>query len=447
MIIIFGATGDLTKRKLLPAINNLHKKGLIDCPVICIGRRDISNTEYIKLVGLKSSDSFSKLIHYFKTDLTESNNPLFVKFIKKEFKEHKCKGKLFYFAIPQKLFKPVIDLIKASKLLSGGWNRVVFEKPFGYDLVTAKELNKQVSTIFKEKDIYRIDHFLGKELVQNIQVLRFTNSIFEQMWSNEFIDNVQVIMDEKVLVGSRGGYYDNAGAVRDMVQNHAMQILSLIAMEPPKRMTNEEIIKEKIKVLKALKPVKPSDIVLGQYKGYRGERGVDPHSDTETFTALKFNINNDRWKGVPFYIRTGKALSKSLTEVNLVLKRVKSDLICKNEVPNIISIRIKPEEGVSIRFNNKLPGHGLETSPVKMDFCHRCLFDNNPEAYEVLIHEVFMGNKGLFTSWDEVVHSWKFIDDLLSKNGKVRKYERGSSGSMIARKLLSKDRREWVEIN
>ncbi|MBD3312762.1 glucose-6-phosphate dehydrogenase [archaeon] len=463
MIIIFGATGDLAKRKLIPAIYQLVSKEVIDCPVVCVSREKLTKEEYLKKVLLKKhvrgmdNKTLRKLkdkIYYFQQDLTEKKAPELAGFIKKIDKLHKCDGnKVFYLATPPLIFKHVTVLIKNNQLLNGrGYKRVVFEKPFGYDLASAEELNQFVTSIFKEEEIYRIDHFLGKELVQNMVVLRFANPIFEQIWNKEFIDNVQIIIDEKEGVGLRGDYYDKAGAVRDMVQNHVLQVLSLIAMEHPETVKPEDLIKEKVKVLKKLNPVKPGNVVLGQYKGYRDEARVKKESNTETFAALKITIDNDRWRGVPFYVRTGKCLSRNNQEVNVVLKDHACRLFCKNldyKGPNVISVRVKPNEGISIQFNAKKPGHGLNIEPVVMDYCHVCRYPtNSPEAYELMLHEVLMGNKTLFTDWQEVENSWKFINPVLKIKDKksLEHYKKGTKCPEGAEELLKRDGREWIEV-
>jgi glucose-6-phosphate 1-dehydrogenase len=357
----------------------------------------------------------------------------------------------------------VTEKMKKGGLLQGkGWKRVVYEKPFGYDLKSARKLNRCVTSVFQEKEIYRIDHYLGKELVQNILVLRFANSLFEQIWNKKFIDHIQITIAEKVGVGERGRYYDHVGAVRDMVQNHLLQVLSLVAMEPPVSIQADAIRDKKVKVLRVLRKSKPSDIVIGQYgrgkvdgktvKAYREEAFVNANSDTETFAALKVCLDNKRWKGVPFYIRTGKRLKERLAEVNLVLKDVACKLFCSNETffgPNIVSLRIQPQEGFAVRFNVKKPGPVLYPFPVSMEFSHKAEFGmNTPEAYKILLHEIMLGSQTLFTRWDGVEESWKFADRLLkivkNKTKNFPNYRAGTFGPKEAEDLLHRDGRNWI---
>lgn len=475
MIIIFGATGDLTKRKLIPAFYNLYTKEVITgkMPIVCVARRIITQDQFVGLLNLKEFipqvnqerlAQFLKQIYYYPLDLQESkNHPGFKEYINKVDKRHNCKGnRIFYLALPPNLFEPAVDIVKSNNLLKGkGWKRVVFEKPFGYDLVSARELNKRIYSAFKEDDIYRIDHYLGKELVQNILVLRFANSIFEQIWNNKFVDHVQITIAEKIGVETRGAYYDKAGAVRDMVQNHLLQILSLASMEPPQSLHADHIRDEKVKVFKALQKIKADEIVIGQYgEGvidgkkvlpYRKERLVSPDSETETYAALKVRINNKRWKGVPFYVRTGKRLAARYAQIDLVLKDVSCKLFFKQEpgaLPNVITIRIQPDEGIAIKFNAKYPGYEMKLHPATMEFCHPCKFEmNTPEAYETLVYEIMLGDQTLFTRWNGVEASWKYIDPVIkiAKNRKKEfpNYRAGSFGPEEADRLLKQDGRQW----
>ena len=348
-LVIFGATGDLTKRKLIPALYKLYSRGKIknNLPIVCVARKNFTKSQFIKSLEIKKFikrlnerefNQFCKHLYYFPLDFGNQNYSKLNSYLQKLEKTYKSQGnRLFYLATPHSLFPKVVDKLKQGSMLKGkGWKRVVFEKPFGHDLQSARKLNKHITSTFKENQIYRIDHYLGKELVQNILIFRFANTLFEHLWSNRFIDNVQVIIDEKLGVEKRGRYYDKAGAIRDMVQNHLLQILSLFAMEAPRSMHSDDVRAEKAKILSTLRKVKPSDLVIGQYSGYRSEKGVDKKSNTETFAALKTYIDNMRWKGVPFYLRTGKKLKNNYAEVNLILKKVPDVLFpVQKEKPNV----------------------------------------------------------------------------------------------------------------
>lgn len=473
MMVLFGATGDLTKRKLMPALFRLYQKGFLNksTPIACIGRRPISRSEFMELLNMSKfipealkKPSFLKLIHYHQIDFESKSHSEFIKFTKSLESKYNCTGnKIFYLAMPPTLFGPTIHILDESGILKGkGWKRVVFEKPFGRDLKSARALNKQVSSVFKEEQIYRIDHYLGKELVQNIMVFRFANSIFEQIWSRKFIDHVQITIAETDGVGSRAGYYEKSGAIRDMLQNHALQVLAMIAMESPLTINADDIRDMKVQVMKALRPLDKNDLVLGQYsdgviekkkvKGYRKEPNVNPKSNIETYSALKLHIDNPRWQGVPFFIRSGKRMASKYAEVNLILKDVTCNLFCTEEVvesPNIITIRIQPNEGIAIKFNSKFPGAGVKIHPVVMDFCHTCLFGlNTPEAYETLLHEIMTGDQTLFTRWDEVEYSWRYVDPILkladNLRKKIPKYKSGTFGPKQADELLRRNDRSWL---
>jgi len=317
----------------------------------------------------------------------------------------------------------------------------VFEKPFGEDLKSAKKINKVITSLFTEKQIYRIDHYLGKELVQNIIIARFTNTILEPLWSHTYIDHVQIVMTEDFGVEGRGNFYDNYGALKDVVQNHLLQLVALSSMEAPKNLGEKYVRDEKVKILKA---ISITDVVLGQYAGYTKEKGVKKNSKTETFAAIKLFINNKRWQKVPFYIITGKNMDKRLAGIYVQFKQAPCLLfsgVC-NFIPNYFRIQIQPDEGFYMQLNAKAPGKAGIT-PVKMDFCHACVFGpNTPEAYENLLLDVLKGDQSTFVRSDEIEEQWKIIDKITRKNLKVQEYKKGSYPE-AARKMIEKDNRYW----
>ena len=481
VIIIFGATGDLTNRKLLPALYKLELDNLLhkDTKIVAFARKPKSNEQFRK-EALASTKKFSKLrvnhdigkklaskVFYHQSEFqdAEGYNKLRNLIKKRCTKNAEC-NKIFYLATPPGFFGAIIDNLKISGLNeSSGWSRVVFEKPFGHDLGSAKNLNETIKKDFNENQIYRIDHYLGKELVQNLLVLRFANSIFDPLWNKKYIDHVQITVAEEFGVETRGNYYDKAGALRDMVQNHMMQLVALTAMEPCVKLDADDIREEKVKVLRSIRPFASKDVdeisVRGQYvsgtvknkkvKAYKDEENVAKNSDTETFVALKLNIDNWRWANVPFYLRTGKMLKERVAEINIVFKHNPEVLFSSNASgiePNMLIIRIQPEEGISLQFAAKVPGRKMAIDNVRMDFCHECRFGpNTPDAYERLLYDAIAGDQTLFTSWDMVEHSWELADKISKgwKLGKISYYKPGTWGPKEADKLIEKDGRKWYE--
>ncbi|MFH1408429.1 MAG: glucose-6-phosphate dehydrogenase [Nanoarchaeota archaeon] len=473
MIVLFGPTGDLSRRKLIPALFNLYTTGALHeyTTFVGVGRRKLTKEEFITLLDSESYiphlkrdawKTFLSRLHYQAIDYGTKTPEELKEALDKIEHDHGCgNNKLMYLALPPDIFSQSVDLIKRSGILKGeGWRRIVFEKPFGTDLKSAKHLNKKVCKVFKEDAIFRIDHYLGKELVQNIMVFRFANALFEQTWNSHFIDHVQITIAEQDGVEQRAGYYDQAGAARDMLQSHLLQLLMFIAMEPPKSYSAEDIRTEKIVILNALRGPKKGCIVIGQYEkgkiegketpGYRAEEGIPEDSATETFIALKAGINNKRWKEVPFYLRTGKRMAKKYANIDIIYRDDACTLFCGEKhthQPNRISIRIQPDEGISVTFNIKPPGAELKLSPVTMDFCHTCLYAlNTPEAYETLFQEIIKGDQTLFPRWDSVEASWRFIDQIekLIKFSAPKTYPSGSLGPKEADELLEKDKRKWI---
>ena len=484
--VIFGATGDLTHRKIVPAFYHLAKNGLLPEGSVIIGfaRRPKSDEEFRKDLGdalrqfshTKPVDEavwekLAKHIYYFQGELdqVESYKKLAEK-LESLPENADIKGNyLFYLATSPEYFGPAAQNLAAAGLTSkdGMKRRLIVEKPFGTDLKSAKALNKTVQGAFAESDIFRIDHYLGKETVQNLIYFRFGNALFEPLWNRLYIDHVQITVAEQVGVGSRGGYYDNAGAIRDMMQNHMFQLFTLVAMEAPASLDAESIRDEKVKVLRSIPTPSQeflnANTVRAQYGGgfingkpipsYRQEEKVPQTSMTETFVAARFEVDNWRWHGVPFYLRTGKALETSFTEINIVFKRPPSVLFSASSDEqlrrNTLRIRIQPAEGISLKFNAKVPGKAA-SEPVEMTFSYKSGFDHYlPEAYERLIVDAMVGESTLFTRSDEVEEAWRLIDsvkDAWAKQ-KVRDlplYACGSMGPVESDQLLLKDGRYWI---
>jgi glucose-6-phosphate 1-dehydrogenase len=485
--VIFGATGDLTHRKIVPAFYHLAKNCLLPEGSVIIGfaRRPKSDEEFrkdlhealLKFSHTKPVDEavWKKLeqhIYYFQGELDDQ--AAYKKLAEKlkslpESKE--INGNyLFYLATAPEFFGSAAQNLAAAGLAAeenGAKRRLIVEKPFGTDLASAKQLNKTLQASFVERDIFRIDHYLGKETVQNMIYLRFGNSIYEPIWNRLYIDHVQITVAEAMGVESRGGYYDHAGAVRDMMQNHMFQLFTLTAMEAPASLDAESIRDEKVKVLRSISTPTPEflqkNTVRAQYGGgfingkpvpsYRQEDKVAQNSMTETFAAARFEIDNWRWHGVPFYLRTGKALATSFTEINIIFKRPPSVLFSNASDEqlrrNTLRIRIQPNEGISLKFNAKVPGEA-QSEPVEMAFTYKGGFDHYlPEAYERLIVDAMVGESTLFTRSDEVEEAWRVIDALKGSWAKqggrdLPLYACGSMGPVESDQLLAKDGRYWI---
>jgi glucose-6-phosphate 1-dehydrogenase len=466
MIIIFGATGDLTRRKLIPSLYHLvQKQRLTDCtPIVCVGRRDLTREEFIKHLAVDrfianqnpaAMEDLIKRIEYYRFDIATGSSDEFVKFISTVQARHGCtQNKLMYFALPTSVFQQTVQLI--DSLDPGkGWRRVVFEKPFGADLASAQLLNTNIRNVLQEDEIYRVDHYLGKELVQNILTLRFANEIFSGAWRTRAIDHVQITVSETLGVEKRAGYYDKSGAVRDMIQNHLLQLLSFVAMEPPSEGSADGLRDEAEAVIRHLRPLEKTDIVLGQYGpgeidsepagGYLSEPGVVENSITETYAAIRAYIDTDRWQGVPFYLRTGKRLQQRYADIKIVFKKRNRYVVGKDGEPNMVIIRIQPNEGIAMAFNVQKPGEEEETVSVMMDFCHHCYFGpNTPEAYESILYNVMEGDHSIFPRHDWIEASWEYIDRLRLVADPPVAYCAGSTGPAEADALLAADGRKWL---
>src|SRR5467141_3108672 len=483
-IVIFGATGDLTHRKLIPALYNLAADGELPPAVAIIGfaRRPKNDDDFRKemeeavrkfsrqAVRDEIWKTFSQSLFYHQSEFgDEPGYKSLAERLEKIDNERGTRGnRLFYFAAGPDQFETILKNLKTAGLnraKEGNWARVIIEKPFGTDLASARELNRIVNDAFEESQTFRIDHFLGKETAQNILVLRFANAIFEPLWNTRYIDHIQITAAETLGVEGRAGYYEGAGALRDMVQNHLLQLLCLIAMEAPTDLGADSIRDEKVKVVRCLRRIAADEVaklvVRGQYTrgaingksvpGYREEEKVDPKSMTDTFVALRLNIDNWRWWDVPIYMRVGKRLPKSGTEISVHFKKAPFVLFNKetNEA-NVLVIRIQPDEGISLRMQAKMPGTSFRIEPVKMDFHYGTSFGKaSPEAYERLLLDAMSGDATLFARRDEVEEAWALIDIIenawseKTNAPELSFYPAGSWGPEEADELLARDGRAW----
>jgi glucose-6-phosphate 1-dehydrogenase len=477
VVVIFGATGDLTKRKLMPALCSLSSLGCLgSVRILGVGRSAMSDGDFQNLVreALKDSDKtehleeqqwqeFSQCLHYLAGELDDGNTYQQISARLEELaRDGASKNRLFYLATPPSLFSLIVKKLGESGLANEDdhWSRIVIEKPFGRDLESAKALNTEVLQVFMESQVYRIDHYLGKETVQNILVFRFGNSMFEPIWNRNYVDYVEITAAETAGVGTRAGYYEEAGALRDMVANHLLQLLTLTAMEPPVAFDADNVREEKVQVLRSIRRLKPEQIaertVRAQYEGYKQEQGVKPDSKTETYAAIEFQISNWRWSGVPFYVRTGKSLGRHLTEIAVHLKRTPQALFARTpdqEIdPNVIALRLQPNEGITVTFGAKRPGFEMQTSTVHMDFCYKSGFGvESPDAYEMLLLDVMQGDATLFIRSDEVEGQWRLItpiEEAWTTQGqpKVTTYEAGSDGPTEADELPERNGHRWRKL-
>jgi glucose-6-phosphate 1-dehydrogenase len=435
-----GATGDLAKLKLIPAIYKLLKLNIISqVSLLGVARSDTTiqvildeAKKYIKDLDENIWSILCQSAYYQRLDFENLKDFESLRDKIKEIEKEKnlSGNRLFYLAtLPEHFEIATLNLAKVGLVNSKDdkWERVLYEKPFGDSLCSAKKINQAIDKVFAEENVYRMDHYLGKELVGNIALLRFTNRILEPLWNNKNIDSVQIICDENFGIKNRGNYFDKYGAVKDMLQNHILQMLSLVAMESPKFISGEYLRNEKVKILKK---TKVKDIFLGQYEGYENEKGVAPDSKTETFFTAKLEINNRRWSGVPFFVRAGKNVNKKETVIHIRFKAV--DCLLAKSCPadnNYLTIRIEPNEGFSFELNSKSLRKGFEVETVDMDYCHSCEHGvNTPEAYEVLLEQAILGEQALFVRNDEVELAWKIVDKIDRKKLIVYKYPVGSSG-------------------
>ena len=482
-LIIFGVTGDLTKRKLVPAIYQLISEKFISSPIhIIVFARRPWDTQKMKNILIEGINEYSRVKPVDKNILHTLLKG--AKYIQSSFEDEDgfqklnnflakagYKKILFYLATPPSAYKTIIENLSACRQYSANksWVRIVVEKPFGNNLESALDLEESLHHCFEEHQIYRIDHYLGKETVQNILVFRFANGIFEPLWNKHYVDHVQITVAETVGVGTRAGYFDNSGVIRDMFANHMLQLLTLTAMEPPYAFNSYSVRDEKMKVLRSLRPLNGAEAlrntIRGQYgkstqrnikvKGYLDEERVRNNSTTETYLAAKIFIDNWRWANVPFYLRSGKMLPNRATEIAIQFKQVPLSFFnWKNmagDAPNVLVLRLQPDEGINLSFGAKKPGPTNQISPVVMEFCYEDAFGATPpEAYERLLLDCIQGDQTLFTRNDEVVEQWRYVSGIINAWGenpsmKLPQYPAGTWGPGAARDFLEKDGRVWRE--
>ena len=489
-LVLFGATGDLAHRKVVPALYQLWRTNLLphEFVILAIGRRDYDDEElraeyraslekFSRVLPLDEAAwrSFASRIRYQKCDFADPVG--FDKLAKTmesiDREQHTPGNHLYYLATQPSAFAEIVAQLGRVGLdherHEGGWRRIVIEKPFGHDLQSAIRLNREVGKVFRESQVYRIDHYLGKETVRNLLVFRFGNGIFEPIWNRRHIDHVQITVAEAIGVENRGAFYEETGASRDILQNHLLQLMSLVAMEPPATFEADALRDEKVKVIRAIGEMSSdqitTDVVRGQYgpgwvaakqvPGYRQEKDVDPESETETFVAARFEVDDWRWSGVPFYLRAGKRLPKRATEIAIQFKEVPHRLFKDSAVepdPNLLAIRIQPDEGIMLRFGAKVPGLGIDVRSVTMDFTYGSAFTiDSPDAYETLILDALLGDASLFTRADEVEGAWARVTPIIdtwaeSSSPDFPNYEAGTWGPEEAEQLLAREGRKWRRI-
>jgi glucose-6-phosphate 1-dehydrogenase len=487
-LVIFGASGDLTARKLIPALYSLAHDGLLPAGQTIIGfaRPDFTDEAFrmamrescekharVKPIDEAIWANFAKGLFYLQGEFADPQAYFRLKQKLEECDRTRGTGgrRIYYLAVPPNFFPIISELLGAEKMVTdpergGPFTRVIIEKPFGHDLASAKELNRVAVTTFRERQVFRIDHYLGKETVQNLLVLRFANGIFEPFWNRQYIDHVQLTVAESIGVEKRGGYFETAGITRDIIQNHLLQLVSLIGMEPPVAFEADAIRDEKVKVIRALREFAKGregvDAIRGQYSegsvlgeqspAYRKEPNVNPESRTETYAALKVFIDNWRWADVPFYIRAGKRLPKRVTDISIHFRPAPYPLWRKQRgvsvTQNVLAIRIQPDEGISLKFDSKVPGPSVKTAPVTMEFRYATSFGAEPpEAYERLLLETMLGDSTLFARRDEVETAWAWLDPLLGAWAADTRgpdlYPAGTWGPESAERLIERDGRKW----
>ncbi|HEX6159331.1 MAG TPA: glucose-6-phosphate dehydrogenase, partial [Thermoanaerobaculia bacterium] len=484
-LVIFGASGDLTQRKLIPGLYSLAHDGLLPPAQVIVGFARPDYTDESFRAAMREAcekhartrpiddavwENFSRGLFYVRGEFTEPSAYASLKKRLEEFDRTRGTGgrRIYYLAVPPQFFGQISDFLGAENMVAdperqGPYTRVIIEKPFGHDLPTAQELNRVAVSVFRERQVFRIDHYLGKETVQNLMVLRFANGIFEPFWNRQYIDHIQFTVAESIGVEKRGNYFETAGITRDIIQNHMLQLVSLVAMEPPSAFEANAVRDEKVKVLRALRelPITECDqlAVRGQYAegsvlgenavAYRSEEKVDPQSKVETFSAIKAHVDNWRWADVPFYLRAGKRLPKRVTDISIHFRPAPHPLFSRlglRTQPNVLAIRIQPDEGISLKFDSKLPGPNVRTAPVTMEFRYATSFGAEPpEAYERLLLDAMIGDQTLFIRGDEAEAAWRLIDPIAAgwQKSKLRPaaYAPGSWGPQRALDLIEHDGR------
>ncbi len=484
-VIIFGASGDLTKRKLVPALYRLTQQRLLPAEFAIVGfaRSPMSNDEFrdkmkdaivtyseAKRVDEQVWESFAKGVFYIAGDVNNAASYQEISTLVDQIDRERgtAGNRVFYLSTSPSLYAEAVQQLGAAGLArpeGKGWTRIIIEKPFGHDLASAKALNAEVAKVFDEEQVYRIDHYLGKETVQNLMVFRFANGIFEPIWNRRYVDHVQITNAEAIGVEGRGGYYDTAGVLRDMIQNHVFQVTSLIAMEPPISLSANAVRDEKIKAMQAVRAIPSGQVnefaVHGQYTtgavagkpvtGYREEKDVRPNSQTDTFAAVKLYFDNWRWADVPFYLRSGKRLPKRVTEIAIQFRKAPLQLFksAEQEIePNVLVIRVQPDEGITLRIGAKVPGQVTRIRWVNMDFRYGASFGvASPEAYERLLLDCILGDSTLYARRDMTERGWEIVMPILdawqNSREEIPKYEAGTWGPPEADELIERDAREW----
>lgn len=475
-LVIFGASGDLTRRKLVPALCSLYCKGSLpeNLGILGVARSDLNDEQYRAMLRDSLDEEiarptpeqwadFSSRVHYLHGDITSADDLVEVrKKLSALETGDRAANRLYYLSLAPSLYQPAISVLGETGMAdeTEGWRRLVVEKPFGTDLASARSLNDIAHSVFREDQVFRIDHYLGKETVQNLLVFRFANAIFEPIWNRNYIDHVQITVAETLKIDERGEYYDQTGVLRDMFQNHLLQLLTLVAMEPPHAFEAEALRNEKVKVLSAIRRIRAEDVALhaipGQYRTYRDEGGVSPESDTATYAAVRLYVDNWRWQGVPFYLRSGKALRSKSTEIIIQFRNPPHMLFPLDEgedIPaNTLAIFVQPDEGFHLEFQTKTPEAGLQMRKAELEFHYHEAFSGQaiPDAYERLLLDALNGDASLFTRADEIEQAWSIVDPIIAgfslpNSPRPYYYSEGSWGPVEADRFMSGDGRAWLQ--